>query len=73
MRDLVAISTLPAVWAGLSVAEIGRSLADILLNTLSLDLIYLRLAAPISTGDPIEFVCDPGAWSQAGKAEASRR
>jgi PAS domain S-box-containing protein len=43
MRDLVALSTLPAVWSGLSPGDIVRSLADVLLNTLSLDLIYVRL------------------------------
>lgn len=44
MRDLVALSTLPAVWAGLSPDRIARSLADVLLNTLPLDLLYLRLS-----------------------------
>src|ERR1051325_1401427 len=43
MRDLVALSTLPAVWTGLSPDDIIRSLADVLLKTLSLDLIYARL------------------------------
>ncbi len=46
MRDLVALSTLPAVWIGLPVAGIVRSLADVLLHTLSLDVVYLRLASP---------------------------
>jgi PAS domain S-box-containing protein len=44
MRDLVALSTLPAVWIGLGLDGIARSLADVLHNTLSLDLIYVRLA-----------------------------
>ncbi|MHB1422916.1 MAG: hybrid sensor histidine kinase/response regulator [Gemmataceae bacterium] len=43
MRDLVALSTLPAVWTGLSPDGIVRSLADVLLNSLSLELIYARL------------------------------
>jgi PAS domain S-box-containing protein len=43
MRDLVALSTLPAIWVGLDRAGIARSLADALLNTLSLDLLYIRL------------------------------
>jgi PAS domain S-box-containing protein len=43
MRDLVALSTLPAVWTGLSPDDIIRSLADVLLKTLSLDLIYVRM------------------------------
>src|SRR4051812_8821931 len=44
VRDLVALSTLPAVWTGLGPEGIARSLADVLLNTLSLDLIFVRLA-----------------------------
>lgn len=44
MRDLVALSTLPAIWTGLSREGIARSLADVLLSTLSLDAIYIRLA-----------------------------
>ena len=43
MRDVIALSTLPAVWVGLGPEGIARSLADVLLNTLSLDLVYVRL------------------------------
>ncbi|KQV49480.1 hypothetical protein ASC95_17960 [Pelomonas sp. Root1217] len=43
MRDLVALSTLPAIWSGQSREAIARSLGDVLLNTLSLDLVYVRL------------------------------
>jgi PAS domain S-box-containing protein len=53
MRDLVALSTLPAVWMGLPVAGIARSLADVLLNTLSLDLVYLRLASRPGTSTEV--------------------
>jgi PAS domain S-box-containing protein len=44
MRDIVALSTLPAIWIGLDASGIARSLADVLRNTLSLDLIYIRFA-----------------------------
>jgi PAS domain S-box-containing protein len=55
MRDLVALSTLPAVWTGLDPKGIARSLADVLLHALALDLVYIRLAGP--TGEsPIEVV-----------------
>src|ERR1700712_3700210 len=50
MRDLVALSTLPAVWIGLGTEGIVRSLADVLHNTLSLDLIYVRLVTPGAKG-----------------------
>jgi PAS domain S-box-containing protein len=55
MRDLVALSTLPAVWTGLGAEGIARSLADVLLGTLSLDLIYIRLTG-LSGAAPIEVV-----------------
>lgn len=46
MRDMVALSTLPAVWGGLAMDGIAASLAKVLLQTLHLDLIYVRIAAP---------------------------
>src|SRR5690242_12200342 len=54
MRDLVALSTLPAIWTGLEQEGIARSLADALLNTLSLDLIYVRLT-DLEDGTPVEI------------------
>src|SRR3954449_10529915 len=55
MRDLVALSTLPAVWVGLGPDGIARSLADALLHTLALDLIYVRLA-DLTAGGVVEVV-----------------
>lgn len=46
MRDMVALSALPAVWGGLAMNGIASSLAKVLLQTLHLDLIYIRIAAP---------------------------
>ena len=50
MRDLVALSTLPAVWVGLGTEGIVRSLTDVLHATLSLDFIYVRLSVPGADG-----------------------
>ncbi|AKJ27150.1 PAS domain S-box protein [Caldimonas brevitalea] len=50
MRDLVALSTLPAVWSGLGGKDIASSLSEVLLNTLSLDLVYVRLRERSRTG-----------------------
>ena len=55
IRDLVALSTLPAVWTGHGPQGIARSLADVLLGTLSLDLIYVQLTDPGGEG-PAEVV-----------------
>jgi PAS domain S-box-containing protein len=43
MRDLVALSMLPAVWTGHGPDGIAQSLADVLLKTLALDLVYIQL------------------------------
>lgn len=43
MRDLVALSTLPAIWTGHGPEGIAQSLADVLVKTVNLDLIYIRL------------------------------
>ena len=44
MRDLVAFSTLPAVWGSLPPEAIARSLADTLRRTLALEFVYVRLS-----------------------------
>lgn len=60
MRDLVALSTLPAIWRGLGAEGIARSLAEVLLNTLSLDLVFVRL------GDGFELVRTPPRFTAPG-------
>src|SRR3954467_3204086 len=47
MRDLVALSTLPAIWTGLGQDGIAGSLADALLGMLSLDFVYIHFAGPV--------------------------
>ena len=42
-RDLVSLSTLSAICGGLGPDGMARGLADYLFDTLSLDLIYVRL------------------------------
>ena len=63
MRDLVALSTLPAVWTGLGPEGIARSLADVLLNTLSLDF-DLR---------PVDGTCPARVLSKSSAARPPRR
>ena len=43
IRDLVALSALPAVWIGYDPRRIAESLADVLRRMLHLDLIYLAV------------------------------
>ena len=42
-RDLVAMSTLPAVWSGLAPDGLIKSLSSVLLTMLDLDLVYIQL------------------------------
>lgn len=43
LRDLVALSTTPAIWVGREMPDIARGLADILLHTLGADAVYVAL------------------------------
>jgi PAS domain S-box-containing protein len=44
-RDLVALTTLPAIWGKLPAERVVESLADVFLRTLDLDLVLVRLLA----------------------------
>jgi PAS domain S-box-containing protein len=55
INDLVSVFALPAVWGGGEPSQIVRTLLDVLLGMLRLDLVYARLND--SVGDaPIELV-----------------
>ena len=56
MRDLVALSALPAVWAGYRPLQVAEGLADAIRSTLRLDLVYLRLPGQ-TNGPEIEVAC----------------
>jgi PAS domain S-box-containing protein len=56
MRDVIAMSTLPAIWGGLHPEGIIKSLCDVLLKSLDLDLVYIRLANSHDS-DLIEAFC----------------
>ncbi len=53
MRDLVALSALPTVWAGYRPLQVAEGLAEVLLSTLRLDVVYLRLPGQ-TNGQEIE-------------------
>src|SRR5262245_6971721 len=57
MRDLVALSALPAVWAGQQPRQVAEGLADVLLATLRLDLVYIHLPGH---AEGIEVARTPG-------------
>ena len=46
LRDLVALSAVPAAWVGREPAAIAAGLADVLVNSLYLDFAFVRLCDP---------------------------
>jgi len=55
INDLVSVLALPAIWSGGDPSQIVRTLLDVLLGMLRLDLVYVRLNDP-SGEAPIEMV-----------------
>lgn len=55
IRDLVALTTLPTIWAGSPPQTIADSLSDVLLNMLRLDLVYIRLHRSRGIANPAVF------------------
>src|SRR5207237_4851440 len=62
IRDLVALSTVPAAWVGREPAAIVAGLADVLVNSLHLDFAFVRLCDP-SGGAPVE-IARGSAWQE---------
>src|ERR1700716_2517459 len=66
LRDLVAVSTLPAAWVGQSPQAIVYSFAEALLRILQVESVYVRLDATAEAQAAIETACtdsgpaDPG-------------
>jgi hypothetical protein len=56
INDVVALSTLSAIWAGASRAEIAQSLSEVLQKTLRADLVYVGLRETASSAR-CEGVC----------------
>jgi len=48
LRDLVALSTIPAAWVGRDPPAIAAGLADVLVGALHLDFAFVRLCDPSS-------------------------
>jgi signal transduction histidine kinase len=59
LRDLVALSTIPAAWVGREPPAIAAGLADVLVGSLNLDFAFVRLCDPRG-GDPIEMTRGSG-------------
>ena len=51
LRDLVALSAMPAAWAGKEPAAVAAGLADALTDLLQLDFVFVRLCVPSVAGE----------------------
>src|SRR3954470_6143701 len=60
VRDLVALSTVPAAWVGREPSAIAGGLADVLVNILRLDFAFVRLCDP--NGGPAVDVARGSSW-----------
>jgi PAS domain S-box-containing protein len=60
LRDLVALSTVPAVWVGREPPAIAAGLVDLLVNALYLDFAFVRLCDP--TGGAAVEIARGSAW-----------
>src|SRR5687767_5904980 len=64
IRDLVALSTLPAVWAQSAAGDIAQDLAEVLRRMLLIELVFVRTqdaTSPISRAATTRGRCDPDA------------
>jgi PAS domain S-box-containing protein len=71
IRDLVALSTLPAVWLGSEAVRVAESLAAALFATLRPDLVYLGLEAvesnaPLRVAQTGRYSTDPALARELG-------
>jgi PAS domain S-box-containing protein len=62
LRDLVALSTVPAAWVGREPPAIAAGLADVLVNSLHLDFAFVRLCDP-NGGTAVE-IARGSAWHE---------
>jgi PAS domain S-box-containing protein len=60
LRELIALSTIPAVWVGKEAPVIATGLADVLVGSLQLDFVFVRLCDP--KGGPAIELTRGHAW-----------
>src|SRR4051794_21029775 len=70
VRDLAALSALPAMWIGRSAEAVMGSFLEVLVASLRLDVAYIRVADP--NGEPLEAARADGAAELAGQLDSIR-
>src|SRR5438445_3801639 len=70
VRDLAALSALPAMWIGRSAEAVMGSFLEVLVASLRLDVAYIRVADP--NGEPLEAARADGVGDLAPHMDAIR-
>jgi len=76
LRDLVALSAIPAALAGREPAAVAAGLADVLIELLQLDFVFVRLCVP-SAADAVDVMRGTAwrtfpAWLESHLADSGR-
>jgi len=76
LRDLVALSAIPAALAGREPAAVAAGLADVLIELLQLEFVFVRMSVP-STADAVDVMRGTAwkafpAWLESHLAESGR-
>jgi signal transduction histidine kinase/PAS domain-containing protein len=76
LRDLVALSAIPAALVGREPAAVAAGLADVLIELLRLDFVFVRLCVP-SAADAVDVTRGTAwtsfpAWLESRRAESGR-
>jgi signal transduction histidine kinase len=76
LRDLVALSAIPAALVGREPAAVAAGLADVLVELLRLDFVFVRLCVP-SAADAVDVTWGTAwktfpAWLESHRAESGR-
>ena len=76
LRDLVALSAIPAALAGREPAAVAAGLADVLIELLQLEFVFVRLCVP-SAADAVDVMRGTAwktfpAWLESHLAESGR-
>src|ERR1700728_925724 len=76
LRDLVALSAIPAALVGREPAAVAEGLADVLIELLRLDFVFVRLCFP-SAADAVDVMRGTAwktfpAWLESHRGESGR-
>ena len=77
LRDLMALSAIPAALVGREPADVAAGLADVLIELLRLDFVFVRLCVP-SAADTVDVMRGTAwttfpAWLESHRGDSGRK